>query len=97
MPGVYREKTCPTCNVKHRRRGEHCSQSCANTGREATEKMRQNMRKVSYEYGLTPEGIAQKKMINSISSEEFAVDIPDIPPDIADIDMFNEYERGEKW
>lgn len=98
MPGVYREKVCPACNVKHRKRGEHCSQKCANTGREATDKMRENMRKVSYEYGLTPEAIAHKKMINTgISPDEFAVNIPDIRPDISEIDLFDDYERGERW
>lgn len=34
MPGVYREKECPVCKVKHRRRGEFCSKTCSNKGRE---------------------------------------------------------------
>ena len=28
MPKVYSEKTCPTCGLKSRRRGLHCSQTC---------------------------------------------------------------------
>lgn len=34
MAGVYREKVCPQCGVKHRRRGEYCSKSCSNKGRD---------------------------------------------------------------
>lgn len=97
MPGVYKEKSCLSCGVKHRKKGPYCSQACANTGREPTENMRKHMRKVAMDYNLTPEAIAQKKMINSISSEEFAVDIPDIQPDISEIDIFDGYERGERW
>ena len=29
MAGIYRQKTCPTCGVTHRRRGPYCSRSCA--------------------------------------------------------------------
>jgi len=28
MPGIYSEKTCPTCGKKSRRRGTYCSQTC---------------------------------------------------------------------
>ena len=34
MPGVYREKVCPKCGVKHRKRGEYCSKTCSNKGRD---------------------------------------------------------------
>ena len=34
MPGVYREKECPTCGVKHRKKGKFCSKSCSNKGRD---------------------------------------------------------------
>lgn len=33
MPGVYKEKTCPACGIKHRKRGEFCSKTCSNKGR----------------------------------------------------------------
>lgn len=94
MPGVYREKECPSCGVKHRKKGPYCSQSCANMNREVSDKVRENMRKVAIEYSKTPEAIARNKMINSgISVEDFAVDIPDFP----DLDTFDGYDRGEKW
>ena len=27
---TYREKTCPTCNKTHKKRGPYCSRSCGN-------------------------------------------------------------------
>ena len=45
MPGVYREKECPTCAIKHRKKGVFCSKICSNKGRdqEYREKMRDRM------------------------------------------------------
>jgi hypothetical protein len=45
VPGVYREKECPTCAVKHRKKGMFCSKVCSNKGRddEYKEKMRDRM------------------------------------------------------
>ena len=34
MPGVYREKVCPACGIKHRKRGEYCSKTCSNKDRD---------------------------------------------------------------
>jgi hypothetical protein len=98
MPGVYREKECPTCATKHRKKGPYCSQGCANSDREVSDNVRKNMRKVANEYNLTPEAIAKQKMINSgISIEDFAVNIPDMPPDLDMLDMFDGYEKGQNW
>lgn len=33
--GQYREKVCPTCGVKHRKKGPFCSKACSNAGRDA--------------------------------------------------------------
>lgn len=45
MPGVYREKVCPTCGTKHRKKGPFCSKVCSNKGRdeEYKAKMREKM------------------------------------------------------
>ena len=56
------------------------------------------MRKVATEYNRTPEAIAKQKLFHTgITSEEFAVDIPDIKT----IDDFADYtegfDRAEKW
>jgi hypothetical protein len=95
MPNVYREKTCPKCQKKHRKRGPFCSASCGNSDREPTEKQRENMRKVVNEFNKTPEAIAIKRMMaTGITPDEFGVDIPTLSPDISD---YNDYERGEDW
>ena len=86
MPGVYRLKQCPQCQKEHRKRGPYCCQGCHNSHREVSDKVRENMRKVSEDYHRTPEAIGARKLINSpLSAEDYAVDIPyipDIDPDI---------------
>ena len=98
MSGQYKIKKCPTCNKEHRKRGIFCGQSCANADRPATDNMRSAMRKVAVEYNRTPEAIAKQKMLNTslatMTVEDFAVDIPDLPPDLSD---WSEYDRGENW
>lgn len=92
MPGVYKEKTCLRCGVKHRKRGAYCCQSCASKSKIGTEKMRENMRRVALEYNRTPEAIAQQRMINStVTSEDFAVDIPDM------IELPDGYDIADDW
>jgi predicted amidophosphoribosyltransferase len=40
--GQYRQKTCPTCRVTHRKKGDYCSRSCGNH-RVHTPKARANL------------------------------------------------------
>lgn len=98
MSGQYKLKKCPTCNKEHRKRGLFCGQSCANADRVPTDNMRSAMRKVAIEYNRTPEAIAKQKMIGtplaSLTIEDFAIDIPDLPPDLND---WSDYDRGENW
>jgi hypothetical protein len=95
MPNVYREKICPRCEKKHRKRGKYCGQSCANTNRPASEKAKAALRKIATEYNKTPEAIAHQKLFHTgIMPDEFAVSIPTLDPDLSDYD---DYERGEKW
>jgi len=98
IPNQYREKVCPVCDTVHRKRGIHCGQSCANKQRPISDNIRNNMRKVSYDYKLTPEGVAQNKMINGtvFKADEYAVGVPDLRT-IDDFDMFENYQLGEKW
>ena len=62
MPGVYKKKECPTCKKEHRKKGNFCSQSCANSlvqlGREHTEQTKQKITQKVIEYTMTPEGVA---------------------------------------
>lgn len=41
MAGIYREKICPKCGIKHRRRGPYCSRSCALSSRIIKDETRQ--------------------------------------------------------
>ena len=34
---------------------------------------------------------------NDVSQEEFAVEVPEIRGDVGDYDLFDNYERAEKW
>jgi hypothetical protein len=53
------------------------------------------MRKVAIEFNRTPEGIAQQKLFNSgLVSDDFAVDIPTLDPDLAD---YTDYNKAEDW
>lgn len=73
--GNYREKTCPTCGVTHRKRGPYCSRSCGNS-REHTQEHKEHLaRKASeaYHRGATVENterfvaggvLARKKALN---------------------------------
>lgn len=92
MPGVYKEKECPQCGLKHRKKGIYCCQACASAARIPTEGMREHMREVVTEYNKTPEAIAHKKLFNTgISIEDFAVDIPTL------YDMPDGYEPTGQW
>ena len=98
MSGQYKIKKCPACNKEHRKRGLFCSQSCSNVDRPVTDNMRSAMRKVAVEYNRTPEAIAKQKMLNTslatMTVEDFAVDIPDLPPDLSD---WSEYDKAADW
>lgn len=98
MSGQYKEKDCKFCGKTHRKRGPYCSQSCASQDREPTEAMRNAMRKVAVEYNRTPEAIAKQKMIGTplarLTVEDFAVDIPDLPPDL---DNWSDYDKASDW
>lgn len=94
--GKYREKECKFCSVKHRKKGPYCSQSCANRDRpEYSANVSIAMRKVALEYNKTPEAIAQQKLLHTgITIEDFAVNIPDLPPDLSE---YNDYNKAEDW
>lgn len=47
----YREKQCPTCGVKHRKKGQFCSKSCSNKGRDEEYKAKMRDRALNTERG----------------------------------------------
>jgi endogenous inhibitor of DNA gyrase (YacG/DUF329 family) len=61
----YREKECPTCGTKHRKRGPYCSRSCGNH-RKWTEEQKQVFREKKLEYmHTTDEGEVERWRINA--------------------------------
>ena len=99
MSGQYKEKNCPKCGVKHRKRGLHCSASCAAMGRPVSEETKELHRQNTREYLQTPEGIANSRKTGDgtqIAADEFAVDIPDIM-DLRDYDCLDGYDKAENW
>jgi hypothetical protein len=97
-PGRYKLKYCPNCNRPHKREGKFCCQGCHNSYRDVTQKQRDNMQKVSYEYKETPEGIANSKLINNgLHAEDYAIEIPDTK-DLSDFeDIIGNYPKGGDW
>ena len=101
MPGVYREKVCPKCGVKHRRRGPFCSKTCAYTGTTRPEESKQKMSIAKHKfYNESLEGprVAALMSSNGLpASEDFAIDIPDIRTLDDYSDILGDFEKGEKW
>jgi hypothetical protein len=90
MPGVYKEKECPTCGGLHRKKGAYCCISCSNGARSLSDKTKEKIADGMREFYLTPEGIAQASVNNRrvnadkiggpapVTIDEFTVDIPTI-------------------
>ena len=98
MTDRYKEKNCKFCEKLHKKRGLYCCQGCANSDREVSDKVRDNMRSVAIDYNRTPEAIAQQRLLSTgITIEDFAVDIPEVR-DLSDYSEFLDgYEKGERW
>ena len=101
MTDRYKEKNCKFCEKLHKKRGIYCSQSCANSDREVSDKVRDNMRSVAIDYNRTPEAAVKRNQLNTplaaMTVEDFAVDIPDVT-DLSDYSEFLDgFDRGEKW
>lgn len=101
------QKTCPTCNITHTKRGPYCSRSCGNIRVHSEEDKAIRSQKLT-EYHQTPEGAATREKSSRISTairkgldweevsvDEFAVDIPDVTDYAADYD--DTWQRAEKW
>jgi hypothetical protein len=82
MPGVYKLKSCLHCKKEHRKKGIFCSQSCSNSHREVSENQREQGRKLAESRRGAPETIAAGHLLKKglqIDSENFAIQIPDLP------------------
>ena len=100
MMDRYKEKNCKYCEKLHKKRGLYCCQGCANSDREVSDKVRDNMRNVAIDYNQTPEAAVKRNQLHtplaSMTVEDFAVDIPDIK-DLRDFDGLDGYARAEDW
>lgn len=109
MPGQYKLKSCPVCSTEHRKRGQYCSQSCANSTREITTETMTKIKRSVAEYQNSPEGLANAKrqalrasaMRNGdelpVTVEDFAVDIPDIRQLSDYDDILSGFDRADNW
>ncbi len=102
-------KKCPRCGNDHRKKGTFCSRSCANV-RVHSQKDKDIRREKLLKYHETPESAATREKAsrsrtaynkgleyNAIPQEDYAVEVPEIRGDIEDYDMFDNYEKAEKW
>ena len=104
MPNQYRLKQCPVCYTEHRKKGNYCSQSCANSNQTKTPEHVKNIKKSIAEYQNSPEGLAnaQRQSVRAsamrngeelpVTLEDFCVDLPDFPPELPE-----GYERADNW
>lgn len=109
MSGQYKIKECPNCGLEHRKKGQYCSQSCANESRTLTAETKAKISQSINEYNQTPEGLASARKnaermalmnkgleSNQVTIEDFAVDIPDIRG-LEDYDGLEGYDRADRW
>lgn len=66
---VYRLKVCPVCGKEHRQRGPNCGQSCANKARKHTEETKKKLSKAALDYGQTPEGLANYRLVAELNEK----------------------------
>lgn len=68
---VYRLKTCKYegCRKEHRQRGPYCSQACANRDRKHTDETKKKLSKSMLEYGQTPEGLANYRLVAELNEK----------------------------
>jgi uncharacterized Zn finger protein (UPF0148 family) len=90
MPGVYKEKQCPTCKITHRKRGDYCCARCAQLFSVKSNTTKDKIAEGLREFYTTPEGIASAAVNNRrvnalrmnetppVTIDEFTVDIPTI-------------------
>jgi hypothetical protein len=94
MPGVYKLKVCPECKKEHRKRGPFCSQACSNSHREVSDKVHDHAKQMGENNAGDPAQIANGHLVKQgliTKSEDFAINIPDIP------DLPEGYDSAENW
>jgi hypothetical protein len=104
-----KEKICPRCQTKHKKRGPYCSRSCGNVRVHSEQDKKIRSEKLNAYY-QTPEGAATRAKQSSVltkinlglesthvSQEEFAVDIPSIPTLDDYEDLLDGFDQASDW
>jgi glycosyltransferase involved in cell wall biosynthesis len=87
----YKEKTCPTCQTKHTKRGEYCSRSCGNT-RPMPEHQKDSIRSAKKEWIQTDKGEVARWQLNNHDAPE-----PPLPPTAPRIGNKQFVQDGDLW
>ena len=87
----YKEKTCPTCQTKHTKRGEYCSRSCGNT-RPMSEHQKDSIRSAKKEWIQTDKGEVARWQLNNHDAPE-----PPLPPTAPRIGNKQFVQDGDLW
>jgi endogenous inhibitor of DNA gyrase (YacG/DUF329 family) len=88
----YREKECPTCGTKHRKRGPYCSRSCGNR-RKWTKEQKEVFAEKKREYLYnTDEGEVERWQIHASEEDE-----PIAPRQRQELEFGQFIEDGDLW
>lgn len=90
---AYKEKTCPTCNTVHKKRGPYCSRSCGNH-RVWTEEQKKvfSEKKTEYLYSDSDKAEVERWQINAKIEDE------PVPPQREKPIGYNQFvQDGDLW
>jgi len=92
----YREKTCPTCGTKHKKRGPYCSRSCGNK-RKWTPEQKDVFRQKKSEYLLSDkdEAEVERWQVTKGAKDEYQPVAPMV--DTTDLNNNQFIEDGDLW
>jgi hypothetical protein len=94
--GEYREKSCPICHVKHRKRGLYCSRSCGNK-KPHSEETKQKIANTQRAILTNGSDESEVRKYNYISKRNNADPEP-VPPQVAPYIPDNSFlQDGDIW
>jgi hypothetical protein len=92
---AYKEKTCPTCGVTHKKRGAYCSRSCGNT-RPMSDAQKESIAAAKREWHATSE-TAEIAAHNFISQGKNKDPDPIPPQKPIDLGVGRFVQDGDLW
>lgn len=99
MAGVYKEKECPHCGIKHRKRGKYCSASHAQLGRKHSAETKEKIAEKAKERFEDREGDAYLNLTayaQDASSKSKGIVRDPVPPR-QHVDRPGEVIDGDLW